>query len=346
MSRTHALALLAYTDCASLEVNVPQSAVTRLAVLLEPFVMLKRLSGLQERWRVELLGEVSADDVDLSWKSIGKFNEPVQLVVVDDARKTLLLSCADPQFSILLVARVVTHLLRIESLRAGHEFLHAAAISTATGAIVLAGDKKCGKTTLTMALLRQAEIDFISNDNVSLCWNDGQWMSYGWPRSLRIRCDTLPALGLVGKDHGLPEVTLAHPLNGKCSLPVAAEQPMPNVLHVFPFELSVLLGRRVVRSQPLRAIIFLSPTDGPGTPEIGLLSGDEARRAYRLQAYPGIELPGLSHAAYLNHLLDEVHGPIGPDGPAEHVPCYRLRHGLNDIATACRLILQSTAEQQ
>ncbi|MEN8221310.1 MAG: hypothetical protein ABFS56_34175 [Pseudomonadota bacterium] len=68
-----------------------------------------------------------------------------------------------------------------------HLLFHAAALSYRGKGIILAADSGCGKTTLTLALVRQG-FKFLSDDVAALNLNNGELAPY--PRSLLIRIGT------------------------------------------------------------------------------------------------------------------------------------------------------------
>lgn len=65
-----------------------------------------------------------------------------------------------------------------------HLLFHAAALSRRDKGVILAADSGCGKTTLTLALVRQG-FKFLSDDVAVLGLNDGELAPY--PRSLLVR---------------------------------------------------------------------------------------------------------------------------------------------------------------
>jgi hypothetical protein len=69
-----------------------------------------------------------------------------------------------------------------------HLLFHAAALSYHGKGVILAADSGCGKTTLTLALVRQG-FKFLSDEAAALGLNDGELTPY--PRSLLVRMGTL-----------------------------------------------------------------------------------------------------------------------------------------------------------
>ncbi|MEN8215913.1 MAG: hypothetical protein ABFS56_05965 [Pseudomonadota bacterium] len=69
-----------------------------------------------------------------------------------------------------------------------HLLFHAAALSYRGKGVILAADSGCGKTTLTLALVRQG-FKFLSDEAAALGLNNGELTPY--PRSLLVRMGTL-----------------------------------------------------------------------------------------------------------------------------------------------------------
>jgi len=315
---------------------MPAYLVERLRILLDPFVNIEARESHLACWTLKWVAPTLAD-ASGEYQVFSGEGEPRQQVSVDHYTKKICLTCDEEAFAPLLVARIVSHLLRIENLAAGHQFMHAAAISTSVGSVILAGDKKSGKTTLAMALMRRFGVGFISNDNVSVKYESGHWSCQGWPRSLRIRTDMLGVLKL-NMDMGSEKlVALTHPLSRGIVLPCNKGQVLPPVVHVFPFELQNMYDIRIVARQPLCAIVYLDATKSMGEPALTLLPREEGVALYRRHSFPQIEIPGISHAPFLRHLIpnDEV---LPAHVPAQTVPSYLMSNGLNHTSGACDLL--------
>ena len=69
--------------------------------------------------------------------------------------------------------------------------LHAAAFAAGDRAVLLAGPKHAGKTSLLMACLEEAGIRFMSNDRVVVDLTDAEPVARGMPTIVSIRSDTL-----------------------------------------------------------------------------------------------------------------------------------------------------------
>ncbi|AZD61002.1 hypothetical protein C4K18_3029 [Pseudomonas chlororaphis subsp. aurantiaca] len=336
MSRFEVASWVATVDSAHLALLMPVYLVERLGILLDPFVSIEAREPPPACWTLQWVTPALAD-ASSEYQVFSGEGEPRQQVSVDHPTKRICLTCDDETFAPLLVARIVSHLLRIENLAAGHQFMHAAAIATRAGSVILAGDKKSGKTTLAMAMMRRFGVGFISNDNVSVKYESGHWSCQGWPRSLRIRTDMLGVLKLNLDKDSATSVALTHPLSKGIVLPCNKDQVLPPVVHVFPFELQAMYDIRIVARQPLCAIIYLDATESMDEPALTLLPSEEGVTLYRRHSFPQIEIPGISHAPFLRHLIPNDGVPPA-NVPAQTVPSYLMSNGLNHTSSACDLL--------
>ena len=91
------------------------------------------------------------------------------LFVVDRAEHAVtVLSPAGNEGARTALMRAVRELAMNDSRRAGGLFLHAAALAVDGRGLLIAGEKRAGKTTLLLHLLRTTGADFVSNDRVLL----------------------------------------------------------------------------------------------------------------------------------------------------------------------------------
>lgn len=338
MSKCEVAPWVATVDSAHIALCMPAHLIEPLGILLDPFVGIEAREAPPSCWSLHVVTPDFAD-ASTDYQIFMGEGEPRQQISVDYQQKKIWVACDDDTFTPLLVARTVSHVLRIENLRTGHQFLHAAAIATPAGSVILAGDKKSGKTTLAMAMMRRFGVGFISNDNVSVKHESGHWHCQGWPRSLRIRTDMLGVLELQldnGKDNSR-SVALSHPLSNGIVLPCQPNQVLPPVVHVFPFELQAMYDVGIVARQPLCAIVYLNATENLDEPALKLLPAETAVALYRKHSFPQIDIPGISHAPFLRPLIPSHQAPSG-HVPAHSVPCYEMSNGLNHTSKACDLL--------
>jgi hypothetical protein len=154
--------------------------------------------------------------------------------------------------------------------------MHAAAVESKGRAIVFAGPKGAGKTTLSCHLMRAGGCASIANDRVFLSLVDGVASALGMPSALKVKPGTdaeFPELR-----SGLPDIprpylyTQAELRDLPATAPSHSEELM-----VGPEQLADLLGATRLGSAPLGALVF--PHVDPGAEGIAIeqLSPEEAR---------------------------------------------------------------------
>lgn len=96
----------------------------------------------------------------------------------------------------ILLMRVVRELAMLQALHRGDLVIHGAAAVHRGRTIVIAGQKRSGKTTMLLDRLRRTQTQYLSNDRV-LVGTSEESLVYGLPTIVRIREDSfryLPAL--------------------------------------------------------------------------------------------------------------------------------------------------------
>jgi hypothetical protein len=198
-------------------------------------------------------------------------------------------SDADPR---AIALDVVGHVLPLLLHRAGAWPLHASAVATDAGALVLVGARGAGKSTLAAACTGLGAALVADDTAVLDAGTPARIRPAGLP--LRVRPDVADALGLAGEDDGWGKRRLAVTHASGASLPVAAVllvQPIASgratIEHVAPraaiatlaasSKLAALLGRdhaptallaaaRLVETVPVRRLVV--PRDLAALPAI------------------------------------------------------------------------------
>ena len=123
------------------------------------------------------------DEKSASFVTIGTGGHAVQIVAAADHARVR-----------VLLMRVVRELAMLESLRRGDRLVHAAAAVHRGRAILIAGQKRAGKTTTLLGLLSTGEARYLSNDRVLVDLFSAPPMAYGLPTVAKVRADTLDYL--------------------------------------------------------------------------------------------------------------------------------------------------------
>jgi hypothetical protein len=329
------------TNYMRVRVSVDCRLADRLALLMSPFLDLQESStNATSLWHIIQVDSGQMLDHLEYYNSIHP-EEPMQQLWIDPTARVIYVLCEEVEFLPLMLTRLVSHILRLQCLYAGHCFVHAAAVSYNGSAVAIAGAKRSGKTTLTLSLMRWHNAQFISNDNLSITCQDHTAHCHGWPRSMRIRSDAIYSVGLCqDQNSSVHTMTLTHPQNCGLKIPFAPVQ-LPSAIHIFPFELDRFYNRSLIPTSRLSAIVFLVQLDRQVKPSLHRLAADEAEELMCNHAFPRIEMPGLEHAPYLKkHFLTDTtiydpHAAI-----VRCVPCYLLADGLNASKEAANLLAQ------
>jgi hypothetical protein len=220
--------------------------------------------------------------------------------------------------------RVVRELAMNHSLLRGDIFLHAAALASAGRVMLIGGEKRAGKTTLLLYLLRHGGADYVSNDRVLLAARATPCLR-GMPTIVSLRAQTLALLP-----------TLAADLAGRCyvhhrTVAEAAAQKRPawaagdGKYSLSPAQLCALLGVRSVASGTPRVMLFPRITGEPNTGSLHDLAPAEALASLQR---------AVLSAGMGKKTSDFVALPGDPPAPAEE----QLDAALRAFAAAVRCI--------
>lgn len=111
-----------------------------------------------------------------------------------DGRDVQIVARADHGRVRVLLMRVVRELAMLASLERGDVLVHAAAAVHGGRAVLIAGQKRAGKTTMLVSLLSTRGAQYLSNDRVLVNLSSSPPMAYGLPTIARVRADALDHL--------------------------------------------------------------------------------------------------------------------------------------------------------
>jgi len=137
--------------------------------------------------------------------------------------------------------------------------LHAAAFAVRNRAVLIAGPKHAGKTSLLMSCLDTAEVRFVSNDRVVLDVTHSEPVACGMPTIVSIRSDTLARFPVAMQRPGCGEYhyarTIAEVEAQRATAPAAGFLQRP--LSLSSAQLCRLFGVEMVGGAvPAAAIVF------------------------------------------------------------------------------------------
>jgi hypothetical protein len=225
--------------------------------------------------------------------------------------------------------RVIRELAMLQSLHRGDLFVHAAAAVLGDRAIVIAGQKRAGKTTMLLDLLHRTRASYLSNDRVMVDASTDPPVVHGVPTIVKIRAESLqfvpsltePALGYPHRHY----LTVRECADGSPLL----EPPSRHPASMSPPQLCRWLDAEPIAAAPLGAIVFPAVDPTVTRFEVRQLGAPEAAARIRESLF----------SAGPNGLVSEVFGPDwdGEFPARDHVMdvCRRLAECCS--AYECRL---------
>jgi hypothetical protein len=196
--------------------------------------------------------------------------------LVDDERVTLLarknrLNVRTP------FMRVVREFAMNHARRAGSFFLHASSFTVGERAVIIAGPKNAGKTTLLMYALHDPSTRYLTNDRLLVCSDEAGFRLRGMPTILSVRERTFELLPELRS--GLFE----RRYHFRSTLKEAAEAKSPSPrpwadgrIGLTAAQACELLESRPVAEARPGALLFPRITHGEGSIELSEISGQSA----------------------------------------------------------------------
>ncbi|NYT92304.1 hypothetical protein [Salinispora sp. H7-4] len=232
-------------------------AVHRLAALAAPFF--QPAAPDPTAWMVRLHDRLPGTPVVAATGG-----EPAHVPEWSVPNREMHVCCEDPAYLPLFALRYLRTLDRAEAVRRGALPVHGAAVGARGRGLVLVGNKRAGKTTAALSLVRSFGGVFVSNDDVLLWHRDRRWTATGGPRSIGIRLSSLP-------DH-VPPLTAATLAEAARAHPGSASTPDKRFL--LPNE-AVDLGCEVRANLTVDAVVELR-CDPAVVPNLRRLTGVDA----------------------------------------------------------------------
>ena len=237
--------------------------------------------------------------------------------------------------------RVVRELLVAGRLAAEPLFdLHAAAFETPAGALLLAGPKESGKTTLLVHCLRGGDVALIANDRVLVDARPAPPVASGVPVLVAIR---EPTLALFPELRRTPGERPAVRHSGEHA-PESLDAREPRTFGLTPAQLAQRCASTSARSAPVAAIVF--PEIDPACDEWSVepLDADAGSR-YLLDSRYGVQATPRSRTLFEGMMtrsplrVDDM--PVRRAGSSIAVPLIRCRLGPRAYASHPRALLQA-----
>jgi hypothetical protein len=246
--------------------------------------------------------------------------------------------------------RVVRELAMARVVRTGGVLVHGAVVATPRGAVVLAGPKRSGKTTLLLALLLAREGAYVANDRCVLREEGGALSVRGLPTIVSLRRDALERFPAARARLAevRPEVAAAWEAGGASGPGATLEAPRASVS---PPELLRLLGAApAASSAPLRALVFPRIGGGPRALSLRRLEPEEALRRFEAglfragRASPLAEVFVPADASEVAELARASAARLGRRVAAE-IPCFECAIGGEGAPSAeeCRALVEAIA---
>lgn len=224
--------------------------------------------------------------------------------------------------------RVVRELAMNHALAGGEVLVHGAALRLGARAVVVAGPKRAGKTTMLSWLLGEPDARYIANDRVLVRFDGRGPVVRGVPTIVSLRASML---GRVPRLRGRLRSSRYHycltrreagagPFGGSTADP-------PGVFGVSPAQYLDLTDARPAVGGRLHALVFLRLTYRPGGLDVRRLTADAALRRLRASLFLAAS-PWKTSAVF---------APFPPPSPrlrdelvrrlASTVPCFDCRAG-------------------
>ena len=247
-----------------------------------------------------------------NWVVFGRCNPSVGIghefddlagdVTVDPIGRRILIEARGDRELAHAIVRQARHIMKMEAIARSTPVVHAAMVAVGEVGVLIAGAKKAGKTSLALAMLAEPDCTLIANDDVTIHVARNTLYARGWPRSARVRLETLDVLNrtLAARKTG---IAVTHPYHTDVRLPLPQAELRSPVLHLSPQDLKQAFTLRAAAS--VRFIVFPQVAEHADQRILELSSREGMLRLSQVTSPRG-ELPGQSQ---MTHLLPHFDPP-------------------------------------
>lgn len=297
-------------------------------------------------WRILVLpSELSDESINAS---IERVKEEGRTILIDHSASLIAFHIPDVIEQVRYATFLVADICRWEAASTETSYLHAGAVETPTGGLLLVGPSRCGKTTLALGILKVTEGQFVGDNNVSITRNP-ECMAVGWPTPVALRRSASSSINLL--------------LPGFQKLCASTPPALPShrdVIDLFPDHLREL-GIRTKRTTRIRALVFPKLSNDKEEAAVATRVAPEVAEIELLRAWdiiperkPGVDASVILNqngdwrtAAFHTFTVDIFRSRIPsleiatPAWLAHTAPSYELRFGENRVVDAARTIIKS-----
>lgn len=176
-----------------------------------------------------------------------------------------------------IIIRLIRDIFRNYFYSKNMSFFHGGLITNNNLGIAFMGGKKSGKTSSILSFLKYSDMNYVTNDDVSIKVKDKEVIGYGWPRTISIRNNTFSSLNLKREDIANK---LRHPSNDTFWKNEAT--------FVYPNELKQFLTTKVSSKCKVNYIIFPAFNDNIQKPVLEEVNQNKFGELLRLNLEPDI----------------------------------------------------------
>jgi hypothetical protein len=236
------------------------------------------------------------------------------------------IAAADDAAARLALLRVVREYAMLDAGGAGWLILHAAAVCLGSDALVIAGPKRAGKTTLLLHVLCNERGAYVSNDRVALDARPSRVSVHGIPTIVTIRRDATS--WFPGLDARLARAGHSYGRRRAERVADPGSPPPASRWSLSPPQLCDLLGVEARPAAAVAAVLFPRVETTGGGLEVEELTADQALEAWRGALFRSCPPDGMfavgggpsaSPATRISRLVSRVRSfacRLGPDAYA------------------------------
>ncbi|QHE59804.1 hypothetical protein FHE72_01170 [Rossellomorea vietnamensis] len=204
---------------------------------------------LKDTWRIFCNNTVPNTWIDFETYIDQEENEPKRILYINSSTKEICIEQLENKWKVLFTLRIVRNLSRWQLMEKGSLFLHGGLLQIHSKGVAIIGNKKAGKTSTILSTLTSSNVNFSTNDDISIISKNNITTAYGWPRSIGVRTDSIYKIAEFSPSYTEHLNSLKHPGNQHI-------ETNPNMIYFHPKELAELNGKKVVENLKLDIIVF------------------------------------------------------------------------------------------
>ncbi|WP_152656272.1 hypothetical protein [Oceanobacillus sp. CFH 90083] len=307
----------------------PESIIKNVESLANPYLKVNELSDSTENlWTIFTSERYLTSLQDYEIINYEYPGEPDRCYLFNGKKREIIIKEPNEnRWKAQQALRLIRGVLRLQDYAENAIFLHGGLVEINGNGVALIGQSKSGKTSTILTLLEDNQVNYVTNDDISIKFSNDTISGFGWPRSMSIRKDTINVNKKI-RSRFKNNYTLNHPFNNATQ----------DYIFATPKNLEQLYNKKIKTNTNIKTIVFpkFLPLQQNG---VFMRKLDEKEATYNLINSVVIN-PGKLNEFFLPHFVLPKIEELIPNimNIAKRVECYELKQNFYSLEEGATFI--------